>query len=391
MNTFGAIISRAACSNLSIEYYFDQKGMSQFVPILAKERILNMDNLICVYDDEKDEEQFNEIMDLIKDGMDEQHIQWEKDKVKFESDPKNKDKTYDKAEPPKKLLFGDKTFLKNVCYKPEKWQKEQEDMEKATKVTLNKVSPVLAQFFTNIHSAIKQAQLILSYSNVTGELTAEQQKAIETASIHDDKKDNNKNDNKVDDNCDNKQMDVHVPPNEDEQKELNLKLMQQFDIYGQKVFEHSVALNKAAILGIHVVEDMSDEFKGSLQAFGFAQSIQGTCMEIIRSIGQIRQSLLLAQAILKMKPSNLTDKSKLLWNSVDNGIIGLFRNALELSKVSSKYFGFFLKFQQSLCYYQDAIKADSSLLVSTEYLQKDIKEFNQLSNEFSVNISKLNV
>ena len=391
MDTFGELIRRAGTGKLSIEQYFSDANMQRFTPILAIEDLTNMNDLICEGDEKEDE--FEEIMELIKTGLEEEHKQWETEKKEFEDKEENKDKSFEqvKPEPKTKLTIKHKKFLKAVCYKPETWQTEQQEKIEVTKESLDDIAPLLGTFFERIHKTMKQAQLILTYSSNDDGLTDEQLKAIEM----------NTNERKEDEKLD--EVEIISNPTDDlapeitdiapveSNKENEKALISRFDAAGKKMFENSVALNKAARMSINVVASMSKEFEGSpnrSRALGLAQGIEGTCLEIVRSIGTIRQSLLLGQCILRMKPANMAnERSKLLWSAVDSGIIQIFSNALKMSKVAANYFGFFLKFKQSFSYYLAA--KEKSLLVSTEHLQTDIREFKKLSQSFDEQVSVL--
>ena len=65
----------------------------------------------------------------------------------------------------------------------------------------------------------------------------------------------------------------------------------------------------------------------------------------------------------------------------------MFKNASQISKISADYFGYFLRLGQSYNYYLSA--NDKSLLISTEYLQKDIGDFNKMTIKFSEQVRVL--
>eukprot|EP01084_Bolivina_argentea_P237040 398474_1 len=121
------------------------------------------------------------------------------------------------------------------------------------------------------------------------------------------------------------------------------------------------SLTKAAMIKINVTDSMSKEFFESpltLRGLTLAIGVEQCCGRIINSQGQIRQSVFLAAEILKFKPANMKTETKVLWDTVDDGVTQIFCSALEMAKVSSKYFGFFLRFQSSFqffvsCYQQN--------------------------------------
>eukprot|EP01084_Bolivina_argentea_P237039 398472_1 len=122
-----------------------------------------------------------------------------------------------------------------------------------------------------------------------------------------------------------------------------------------------MSLTKAAMVKINVTDSMSKEFFESpltLRGLTLAIGVEQCCGRIINSQGQIRQSVFLAAEILKFKPANMKTETKVLWDTVDDGVTQIFCSALEMAKVSSKYFGFFLRFQSSFqffvsCYQQN--------------------------------------
>ena len=374
MSVFADMIKRAASSKLSIEHYFNAANMQRFVPMLAVEDYEDMEDIVCEGSDE--EEDYQEILTLVEEGMNNEHKEWENDKKEFENDESNKDKKFNKPEPKQKLSGKQKKFFKKACCKPDKWREEQKDKQEVTKSSLNETAPVMGKFFKEIHVAMKQTQLLLAYSNSNDNLSEEQKKAIAMASKMDEKearlavKDKEEN-------------------RKDDEKEKSLTIMNRLND-GNKLIDECQALNKVAIANIHVVDSMNDDFQSSsstLRALNLAESVENTCLEIIRNTGTIRQSLLLGYEILSLKPANFNNESRKLWDAVDSGIIQIFENALKMSKVAADYFGYFLRFRQSFSYYLSA--NDKSLLVSTEYLQKDIRDFNKMALKFTGQVSVL--
>ena len=103
MSVFGEMIKRAASSKLSIEHYFNDVRMERFVPMLAVEDYEDMEDIVCEGSDQ--EEDFEEILEVVQEGMENEHKEWENDKKEFEDDESNKDKTFDKPEPRQKLTY----------------------------------------------------------------------------------------------------------------------------------------------------------------------------------------------------------------------------------------------------------------------------------------------
>merc|ERR1712130_838538 len=119
----------------------------------------------------------------------------------------------------------------------------------------------------------------------------------------------------------------------------------------------------------------------SKRALNMATGVEDCCMQIIKSQGTIRESVLLGQEILQMRPAHMSDEAKKLWDAVDKGIIRIFNNAVDMTKGSAKFFGFFSRFQQSFQYYQS--NKDKSLMISLQHLHKDVKAFTVFQEDFS--------
>jgi hypothetical protein len=134
-----------------------------------------------------------------------------------------------------------------------------------------------------------------------------------------------------------------------------------------------------------------------LQALNVANGVEQGCVQIFKSMGIIGQSVILANNILRFKPANMSDPTRQkLWSAVDDGVIHIFKTAVELVKVSERYFAYFLKFQQSFGYFFNCYhgkteeeKQNISLVVSMEYLQKDIREFDEYQKAFTKTVVEL--
>eukprot|EP00488_Nonionellina_sp_1-RS-2012_P001850 TRINITY_DN3197_c0_g1_i1.p1 TRINITY_DN3197_c0_g1~~TRINITY_DN3197_c0_g1_i1.p1 ORF type:complete len:271 (-),score=93.91 TRINITY_DN3197_c0_g1_i1:336-1148(-) len=165
-----------------------------------------------------------------------------------------------------------------------------------------------------------------------------------------------------------------------------------------KIKNECSSLIVASVVSIRVTNSMIVEFtKTQLtdRAYTLALGVEDACERTIRSQGEIRQSVFLAQEILKYKPPpNLlrNETTASLWNAIDKGIIQIFSSALEMVKVSSQYFGFFLRFKNSFQYFQTCYRnnADVSMLVSLERLKRDLREFKAFKDTFSKSIVSLN-
>lgn len=78
-----------------------------------------------------------------------------------------------------------------------------------------------------------------------------------------------------------------------------------------------------------------------------------------------------------------------LWNAVTNGIVRIFKTAVDMVKVSADFFAFFLQFKHSFQYYQS--NQDKSLMVSLQHLRDNVAKFTDFKDDFSKKVQQLNV
>merc|ERR1719464_2245057 len=157
-----------------------------------------------------------------------------------------------------------------------------------------------------------------------------------------------------------------------------------------KLALQSRALTEASIVSIDVTKSMMDEFSQNVlttRALTVATGVEDCCMQIVKSQGTIRQSVLLAQEILKLRPAHMSSEAKVLWKAVDDGIVRIIKTAINMVRISSQYFGFFLRFKQSFQFYQS--NDDKSLMISLQYLHKDVREFTDFQQNFSKTVQEL--
>merc|ERR1719245_397053 len=88
-----------------------------------------------------------------------------------------------------------------------------------------------------------------------------------------------------------------------------------------------------------------------------------------------------------MRPAKKSAESEKLWKAVDDGIVRIIKTAINMVRVSSQYFGFFLRFKQSFQFYQS--NEDKSLMVSLQYLNKDVEQFTTFQENFSKTVKEL--
>lgn len=398
LDVFAELIAREGSGTLTVEYYLGERGMKRFVPILASEDMNDMEDCVCADDDD-----FKEFMEMITEGLKSQHEEWTK---------KSDDEKQAIKEPKTKLTLKEKNWFKKICKQPTTWQDIAQSKAKVLKQRLDITAPVYSIFYQRIGDAMEQAESLLGYND---KLTETQQaaissvgnqsqlaqpvttKAIKAANTNDDVSENKESkDNESKDDEDKKTDNINDGNGGDkEEKEAELKVMKIMKgmdgtPVGMKL-EESIALRDAAVHKIHVVESMN-EMIGDCGAAGqmvrsAVSKVEHSCMKIITCHADIRQSVLLSRELGKLKPASLSDKAQVLWAAIDKGVIQIFDTALKLNKASQEYFGFFAKFRQSFGYYLTA--KDEPLMVSTEYLKRDIKSFSKFSKKFEKQVSLL--
>merc|ERR1719245_2170890 len=88
-----------------------------------------------------------------------------------------------------------------------------------------------------------------------------------------------------------------------------------------------------------------------------------------------------------MRPAKKSAESEKLWKAVDDGIVRIIKTAINMVRISSQYFGFFLRFKQSFQFYQS--NEDKSLMISLQHLHKDVREFTDFQQNFSRTVKEL--
>eukprot|EP01084_Bolivina_argentea_P237041 398475_1 len=334
--------------------------------------------------------------------------------------------------------------LEDICLRPETWKEAEKEKAEVTKLGLMEISPLLGGFFGKIHIAITETEEILNYKQ---QLNGEQLKAIKMRNTNNTKlkaikmrKSDNEERKKwgkgsevkvysdtetkwyngkiinmiVDDEGEWLEAEYYLNDKEKKTKQLQRgsefikPIQKQENVEDDEKDEKDAtdsdsncnlqlqctSLTKAAIIKINVTDSMSEEFfqsQLSLRAYTLAMSVENCCMRIINSQGQIRQSVFLGSEILKLKPANMKEETKVLWDAVDAGIVQIFNSALEMVKVSATYFSFFLRFQSSFQYFISCYQQNEniSLFTSLERLKKDVREFNAFKENFSNSVAEL--
>merc|ERR1712154_39619 len=194
---------------------------------------------------------------------------------------------------------------------------------------------------------------------------------------------NENDDDSEDDNED--EMDLKQKKKELKTKKKKLKLKYKKIELAVEKYKKQIASIEARRGGIMSQSDILQE------AFSVATNIEDSCLQIIKSQAVTRQSILLSRELLKYKPAIPKAEAKPLWDTIEKGIGDIFQNALELSKISTKYFGFFMKFKQSFLHFVTAnkIKKNVSLMVAAEHLVNDVKDIQQFQAKIDGQVDKL--
>merc|ERR1719464_709327 len=157
-----------------------------------------------------------------------------------------------------------------------------------------------------------------------------------------------------------------------------------------KLALQSRALTEASIVSIDVTKSMMAEFSQNVlttRALTVATGVEDCCMQIVKSQGTIRQSVLLAQEILKLRPAHMSSEAKVLWKAVDDGIVRIIKTAINMVRVSSQYFGYFLLFKQAFQFYHS--HQDKTLMTSLQHVHKTVRDFTVFKEDFSKTVQEL--
>jgi len=328
-------------------------------------------------------------------------------------------------------------FLREICLKPETWQEIEADQAQAAKDGMGAISILMGDFFNNLHAGVKDACRILEYKEPP---TSQQLKAIElikqTASKpetgDDDEKESievraleNIGDSAAEQRekwkagsecevysstlnkwCNAKIVAIHNDGGDWVQVEYegtsaetgSTKELERCSEmlrprgYAEKMVRvHNKALREAATSRLCVTDQMMERFNEDSQtnrALTVAGGLEDCCKQMMSSHATVRESLLLAQAIWKMKPANMeNDKCKALWEVVDDGAVRLMKSAVNMAKACADFFGYFRRFQHSFQYFSS--NKDKSLAVSLGSLRKDCRNFSSFQEKFMKEVDKL--
>merc|ERR1712039_532416 len=81
ITTFGGLVGRECQDKVTVKQYFGDKNLSRFIPVLAKEDFTNLSELTC-----KDEDEYNEMLEIIEKGIKEMEVEQKKEDEKEEKE-----------------------------------------------------------------------------------------------------------------------------------------------------------------------------------------------------------------------------------------------------------------------------------------------------------------
>eukprot|EP01083_Nonionella_stella_P129953 394347_1 len=337
-----------------------------------------MDDILC-----EDEDEFEMILDIIEAGIAE-----------------------DKGKPLKKGTSGKESVayrcLEKMCLRKnagakDGWISEQKKKKKVVTAQLNEVSPLLATFFGEIDAAVNEARKYLEYSP---QRTHAQKLAIKNAES------NKKKLKALELKSSGKEgMDYDEKEALDALDDINSILA----TYPENLDEKQNALDvrrkenaafiTAAIVKLHVVDDAlahkfmeGDQLEIRRTALKLAKDVVTCSLQIIQSHAAIRYYLLIARQLIEFRPVKPGPKAAKFWEVIDKGIINIFNNYIEMMKIASQFFAFFLKFKAGFEYYMSCheIKGDEvNLVVATQYIQSDVKAFTAFTSKMQATVDKL--
>jgi len=432
INTFRTLIERECQDKLTVESYFSERNLDRFIPILANRGIILCQHLIRNNEDEvkrdildylerkinqqieewnqlhpNQQDRFEKLLekygllkykarlcnegltslddirnDLDNDNIDEfitaakitgflniqrfkraiNDVQTGKypegddgnDNIDDEDEkglePDGKDK-----ERPREISQQEKREIIQICLRPNVWREFEKEKATMIKNSLLKMSPILAHFFDVMNSAVISAQKLLALNHDPHHSNLNTQQRMAIAEL---------------DNDDIK--DRHTDPIITECRAITSSIMVQINIIGLFQDQFEVSATTKRVLPI---------------AQGVEESVKG----IMLCQSQMRQFVRLAGSILKLKPANLTDSAKPLWSAVDDGIVHIIATAMEMSKISAQYFGYFLRFNGSFQRFISMNKAnkDVTLFTSLEHIKNDIQEFSKFKKTFNAKVQEL--
>eukprot|EP01083_Nonionella_stella_P164655 545640_1 len=352
-------------TEVDIDMYFKGK-LAPFAKYLKNEGYDAMEDILC-----EDEDEFEMILDIIEAGIAE-----------------------DKGKPLKKGTSGKESVayrcLEKMCLRKnagakDGWISEQKKKKKVVTAQLNEVSPLLATFFGEIDVAVNEARKYLVCGK---DKTPEQLLAIKNASVNEKKlkaiKASEEDESEEDEDKEENKEDAGV--SEEEAREL--KLMKQ----------ENTAYLSAAVVRLHVVDALAHKFEEGEQpetrktGLTLARDVETCSLQIMESQATIRSSVLIARQLVEFKPAKPGKQAAPFWKVIDAGIVNIFNNYIEMMKIASIYFSYFVKFKAAFEYYvscREIQKEDSDLMVATEYLQRDVKSFTAFKSKMQATVDKL--
>eukprot|EP01083_Nonionella_stella_P302537 1043476_1 len=338
-----------------------------------------MEDIMC-----EDPEDFDRIIDVIEAGM--------KEHQEAHRNPLNRGTSAKES-----MMFKS---LKTVCIREfaegkEGWIAKQEQKKKIVTAQLNEISPPLATFFGEMNVAVTDARKYLEYS-------PQKTPAQELAIKHREKNEKKlkviqwKSGDAMPDDEDqlaqfNKGRDDILAKNPDG---LENQQTGALDVTRQE----NAAFVSAALVKLHVVDELAPLFEGGKHKFTrqtgltLARDVEDCSLQIMESQAGIRSSLSTAKQLLDFKPAKPGAEAAPFWEVIDQGIINIFENYIEMVKISATYFGYFMKFKSAFEHYvscQETLDVEVDLMVATEYLRKDVKQFTAFKDQMQKTVDKL--
>eukprot|EP01084_Bolivina_argentea_P093739 168552_1 len=127
------------------------------------------------------------------------------------------------------------------------------------------------------------------------------------------------------------------------------------------------------------------------KAYVTATYMQDSTLQIIKIQSVARRSIVLGLELLKYKPKTPKHESKPLSNAITKGVEHIFENALQLSRISSGFFGYFMKLEHSFHQFliSNKMNKNVSLFVALEHVQQDIAEIEKFQETLDERMEKL--
>eukprot|EP01083_Nonionella_stella_P006604 19156_1 len=383
-------------TDVDIDIYF-KGNLASFAKYLKDGDYETMEDLLCD-PDEDGEDKFEEILDIIEAGIEQE-----------EGKPLKRGSSRTESGAMRALK---QMCLKKLAHAKGGWIEQQTQKKEIVTAQLTEVSPCLATFFGAMDVAVTTARKYLEY---TAQNTPAQTLAIKNAdenekklkaigwesaqAITDEEEEETKDEYEDEDEDEgalamervykDRERQLAKPPerlNEEQAGALELAR------------KENNALRTAVVAEMHVVNALAPQFEGGTLPFTrktgltLARDVETCSLQIMESQATIRSSVLIARQLVEFKPAKPGKQAAPFWKVIDAGIVNIFNNYIEMMKIASIYFSYFVKFKAAFEYYvscREIQKEDSDLMVATEYLQRDVKSFTAFKSKMQATVDKL--